>query len=71
MERRPVPAGALGVQVGEATLRAVVQAMVRSGRAGLLEPLLAPGAAEASPGLPGRLRAILAELGTPAPGGRA
>jgi tetratricopeptide (TPR) repeat protein len=69
MERRPVPAEVAGARVGDAMLRAVAQAMVRTGRAGLLEPLLSPAAAEASPGLPGRLQAILEELGGAAPGG--
>jgi tetratricopeptide (TPR) repeat protein len=71
MERRPVPAEVAGARIGDAMLRAVAQAMVRTGRAGLLEPLLSPAAAAASPGLPGRLQAILEELGRPAPGGRA
>jgi tetratricopeptide (TPR) repeat protein len=71
MERRPVPVELAGARIGDAMLRAVAQAMVRTGRAGLLEPLLSPAAAEASPGLPGRLQRILEELGRSAPGGRA
>jgi tetratricopeptide (TPR) repeat protein len=71
MERRPVPAEAAGARIGEATLRAVAHAMVRTGRSTLLEPLLSPAAAAASPGLPERLQAILEELHRPASGGRA
>jgi tetratricopeptide (TPR) repeat protein len=71
MERRPIPAEAVGVQVGEAMLRAVAQNMVRTGRAGLLEPLLSPAADEVSPGLPTRLRTILEEMSRLVPGGRA
>jgi tetratricopeptide (TPR) repeat protein len=69
MEGRPVPAEAVGRPVGEAVLRAVARTLLRSGRASLLERLLTPAAAAASPGLPERMRAILEEAGSPAAGG--
>jgi tetratricopeptide (TPR) repeat protein len=68
MERRPVPAEAVGATIGEGRLRAVAQTLLRTGRAGLLEPLLSPAAAEASPGLPERVRALLEELDGPSRG---
>jgi len=63
MQRRTPPDRLHGAELEGRFLRRVAEDFLPSGRAGLLVPLLEPAAEAACPGLPARMRAILAELG--------
>jgi tetratricopeptide (TPR) repeat protein len=68
MQRRPVPPELVGVELDAAFLRNVARQLLPEGRGRLLEPLLEPAAGAVSPGLPGRMREVLASLGAALPG---
>jgi len=63
MQRRTPPDRLHGAEIEIRFLRRVVEDFLPTGRAKLLVPLLEPATEAACPGLPARVRAILAELG--------
>jgi len=63
MQRRTPPDRLRGAELDVRFLRRVAEDFLPAGKAELLVPLLEPGAEAVCPGLPARMRAILAELG--------
>ena len=63
LERRSPPGRLHGAELDVGYLRRVVEDFLPRGQADLLVPLLEPAAEAACPGLPARMRALLAELG--------
>ncbi len=63
LERRAPPSRLHGAELDVGYLRRVAEDFLPSGQADLLVPLLEPAAEAACPGLPARMRAILADLG--------
>jgi tetratricopeptide (TPR) repeat protein len=63
VERRPLPAAAVGAQPDDRLLQALASGFLARGHGDRLVPLLEPGAEAACPGLPGRFREVLRGLG--------